>query len=411
MLKNTIINLKHQRTALWEKAAAFLEAKRDQKTGLVPADAVQQYDLMVAQIRSLGDEIQRLEEQAEIERMVYGDDADRSEDSEAAVSATGAEVSGAADAGNAASSLLATRSYRDAFTEMLRGRGELTEVKNALSVGVLEEGGYTVADEFEHRLIQGLNDHNVIRSLSTVRQSHSGLQKIPVLIDDPKAYWVRENEPIQESEMKFNRLNLGAWKMATMIKATQELLDDSAFDVEAYVADAIARSIGEAEEEAFLYGTGSYQPTGLLHDTDGAGIGADAKGKVTFDSIMQLYYSLKAPYRKNAVFLCNEDLLLHLMMLKDGNGNFIWKPGLEIGEPDTLLGRPIHTSIAMPEMQTGNKVLLFGDFSYYWIVDRGDRSLVRLNELYALQEVVGFKYTQRLDSRLILPEAMKVLRA
>ena len=117
---------------------------------------------------------------------------------------------------------------------------------------------------------------------------------------------------------------------------------------------------------------------------------------VIFGNIYKLYYSLKSPYRRNASFLCNETLLLQLMLIKDKNDNYIWKPGLEIGKPDTILGRPIYTSGYMPAItgtatqDKGKKVLLFGDFSYYWIADRQNRTLKRLNELYAVTDQVGF---------------------
>ena len=140
------------------------------------------------------------------------------------------------------------------------------------------------------------------------------------------------------------------------------------------------------------------------------GVTAGTQTKLTFDEIFQLYYALKAPYRKKAEFLCNEAVVLQLMTLKDNNGNYIWKPGLEIGKPDTLLNRPLKTSAFMPGVAAGNKVLAFGDYSYYWIADRQSRTFRRLNELYARTDQVGFLTTQRVDGKLILPEAVQVLQ-
>ena len=120
--------------------------------------------------------------------------------------------------------------------------------------------------------------------------------------------------------------------------------------------------------------------------------------------------ALKAPYRKKAQFLCNEALVLQLMTIKDNNGNYIWKPGLEIGKPDTLLNRPLKTSAFMPEIKGGNKVLAFGDYSYYWVADRQNRTFRRLNELYARTDQVGFLTTQRVDGKLILPESVQLLQ-
>ena len=102
--------------------------------------------------------------------------------------------------------------------------------------------------------------------------------------------------------------------------------------------------------------------------------------------------------------------MMKLMLLKDGEGRYLFNPSLEIGKPDTLLGKPVYTSAFMPELAAGKKVLLFGDFSYYWIADRGARSLRRLNELFAINEFIGFMTTERVDGKLILPDAMKVLK-
>ena len=99
-----------------------------------------------------------------------------------------------------------------------------------------------------------------------------------------------------------------------------------------------------------------------------------------------------------------------LVKLKDGNGNYIWKPGLDTAKPDTILGRPIRTSTFMPTMSAGERVLLFGDLKNYWVADRQNRTFRRLNELYARTDQVGFLTTQRVDGRLILPESVKVLK-
>ena len=167
-----------------------------------------------------------------------------------------------------------------------------------------------------------------------------------------------------------------------------------------------------ADERTFITGDGVGKPLGLLAETGGAKVGVTAaqKDAVTFDEIFKLYYALKAPYRKKAQFLCNEALVLQLMTIKDNNGNYIWKPGLEIGKPDTLLNRPLKTSAFMPEIKGGSKVMAFGDYSYYWVADRQNRTFRRLNELYARTDQVGFLTTQRVDGKLILPEAVQLLQ-
>ena len=126
-----------------------------------------------------------------------------------------------------------------------------------------------------------------------------------------------------------------------MIKISNELLNDSAFDLATYIAQRFGVRMGNAEEKAFITGDGVGKPTGLLDDAGAqVGVTAAAEDAVTFDEIFQLYYSLKSPYRRKAQFLCNEALVLQLMTIKDNNGNYIWKPGLDIGKPDTLLKPP-----------------------------------------------------------------------
>ena len=198
----------------------------------------------------------------------------------------------------------------------------------------------------------------------------------------------------------------------TTTAISNELLNDSAFDLATYIARRFGVRMGNAEERAFITGDGVGKPLGLLAETGGAKVGVTAaqKDAVTFDEIFKLYYALKAPYRKKAQFLCNEALVLQLMTIKDNNGNYIWKPGLEIGKPDTLLNRPLKTSAFMPEIKGGSKVMAFGDYSYYWVADRQNRTFRRLNELYARTDQVGFLTTQRVDGKLILPEAVQLLQ-
>ena len=130
---------------------------------------------------------------------------------------------------------------------------------------------------------------------------------------------------------------------------------------------------------------------------------------ITFDDVMDLFYSLRAPYRKKATWLLNDSTVKAIRKLKDGNGNYIWQPSVRDGEPDRILNRPYRTSIYVPELAAGNRVMAFGDYSYYWIADRQGRSFKRLNELYATTGQVGFLACERVDGKLILSEAVKTL--
>ena len=164
------------------------------------------------------------------------------------------------------------------------------------------------------------------------------------------------------------------------------------------------------KEEAFLIGDGKGKPTGIFAATGGAENGATTAGAaITFDDMIELFYSLKSPYRKKAVWVLNEQTVKALRKVKDSNGQYIWQPSVTAGVPDTILNRPYVTSVYAPTPDAGNKAIAFGDFSYYWIADRQGRSLKRLNELFAMNGQVGFLASQRVDGKLILPEAVKTL--
>lgn len=175
-----------------------------------------------------------------------------------------------------------------------------------------------------------------------------------------------------------------------------------------YISREFARRMGAKEEEAFFIGDGVGKPTGIFASSGGAEIGATAQtSAITFDDVMEIFYSLRSPYRKNAVWVLNDSTVKALRKLKDNTGNYIWNPSVQAGVPDTILNRPYKTSSYVPELKAGNKCMAFGDFSYYWVADRQGRSFKRLNELFAMTGQVGFLASQRLDGKLILPEAVK----
>ena len=140
------------------------------------------------------------------------------------------------------------------------------------------------------------------------------------------------------------------------------------------------------------------------------GVTAASASAISIDEIMDLFYSLKSPYRKNAAFVTNDATIKAIRKLKDGNGQYLWQPSVTAGQPDSLLNRPLKTSAYVPVIASAAKTIAFGDFSYYWVADRQGRSFQRLNELFAVTGQVGFKATQRVDGKLILAEAVKVLQ-
>lgn len=401
-MSTTISDLRTRRANTWEQAKAFLDERRNTETGCLSAEDDQMYARMEADIDTLTNEIARAER---AQRM----DADLARAQSTPLTGTPGTHPAAGERepklGRAADA------YKRAFWDAMRLNASPMEVRNALSEGVDSEGGYLVPDEFERTLVTSLADQNVMRGLVKVIQTTSGDRKIPVVSTHGTASWLDEGAPYSESDEAFTQVSLSAFKLGTFLKISEELLNDSAFDVETYLAGEFARRIGAAEEEAFLVGDGAGKPTGLLHATAGAqSTVTTAKAtEITADELIDLHYSLRAPYRKNAVWLTNDATIKAIRQLKDGNGQYLWQPALTASTPDTVLGRPVHTSVFVPEIKAGAKTVAFGDLSYYWVADRQGRSFKRLNELFATTGQVGFLASQRVDGKLILPEAVKVL--
>ena len=369
-----LMEMRDKRVQSWNAAKAFLESHRGED-GTLSAEDDAIFNKMMDDVDKLGREIARMEkmEAMDVEmskatsKPLTSAPTTRMEDEP--VSKTGRGGNG----------------YAKNFWNAMRSKSVSHEVLNALQVGTDSEGGYLVPDEYERTLIEALEDQNIFRQLAHVIHTSSGDRKIPVVASKGTASWIDEEAQYPESDDAFGQVSIGAYKLATMIKISEELLNDSVFDMPAYIAKEFARRIGAAEEEAFFTGNGTGKPLGILAATGGAetGVTAAAADKITMDEVIDLFYSLRAPYRRNAVFIMNDATVKALRKLKDGQGQYLWQPSITAGTPDTILNRPVYTSGFMPTLATGNKTILFGDLGYYWVADREGRSFKRLNELYA----------------------------
>lgn len=394
----TLSELIAKRANAWDTAKKFLDERTDKDTGMMSAEDAQTYDRMEKDITDLTASIERRQRAEAFDKAldnpvnspitsIPGRDPEKKEDRSG-------------------------QQYKNAFGRYLRNAQVGYDVNNVLSVGIDSDGGYTVPDEFEHTLVEALADENVFRTMATSIKTASGDRKIPIVATTGTASWVDENAAIPESGTTFEQKTLSAYKLATMVKISEELLADSAFNLEDYMAREFARRFAVAEEAAFCTGNGTGKPTGVFDSTKGASAGITAAKTDTFtaDELIDLFYSLRAPYRSKAMWFMNDTTVKIVRKLKDSNGQYIWQPALTAGVPDMILGRPYKTSVAAPEATTGNTAVLFGDFKYYWIADRKSRTIRRLNELYAVNGQVAFLGTERLDGCLILPEAIKSLK-
>ena len=398
-MATTINELRAKRAQAWEGAKAFLESHRNEK-GFLSAEDDAAYTRMEQDIDALGKEIKRLERQQEI-------DAELNRPTSQPITEKPAAAAGIADTKQGRKS----DEYKTAFWNMMRSKAVTPDVLNVLQIGTDADGGYLAPDEFEHTLITALEEENIFRKFARTLQTNSGDRLIPVVSSHGKAEWMDENALVPESDDKFAQMSVSAYKLGTFIKVSDELLNDAAFDIPNYIATEFARRMGAKEEEAFFVGDGVKKPTGIFADEGGADVGVTlGSAAITADSLIDLFYSLRVPYRRNAVWIMNDSTVKAIRKLKDKNDQYLWQTALTAGTPDTILNRPIYTSPYVPEIANGNKVMMFGDLKYYWVVDRQGRSFKRLNELFATTGQVGFMTTQRVDGKLTLSEAIKVMQ-
>jgi len=390
-----ILELRQKRAALVKQAREILD-KAEKENRDLTAEEEQEYERIMEEVDKLGKQIEREERMRALEKDLDTRDAEPHKP-EPQIQQRDARSRG-------------TEEYRNAYLNYLRlGRNGLdaNEIR-ALQVGTDTEGGYLVPDEFEKTLVQGLEEQNIMRGLATVITTSSGELIVPTVTSHGTAAWTGEEAAFTPSDEAFGQIRLSAYKATTLILVSEELLNDSAFDLEAYIQREFARRIGALEEAAFVNGDGTGKPTGVVQGASEGKVGATGQTtSVTADDLIDLYHSLKRPYRPRATWLMADSTAKAIRKLKDNDGQYLWQPGLQAGQPDRILGRPVAISDYMPEMAASAKSILFGDFSYYWIADRQGRVFQRLNELYATNGQVGFRAYQRVDGKLILSEAVK----
>ena len=385
----TILELRELRNKAWEGAKAFVESRRD-KDGLLSAEDATAYAYMEKKVKDYSAEIERMEQmeamENELNRPVNTPIVTKPVSDKQISEKTGR----------------ASDAYKNGMLTALRTN--FRQVSDILQEGVDADGGYLVPEEYDSRLIDTLEEENIMRKLGRVITT-SGEHKINIAATKPAAAWVEEGGALTFGDATFSQILLDAHKLHVAIKVTEELLYDNAFGLENYIIDQFGKALANAEEDAFLNGTGVGQPLGLFAKTGGGTTAETLTAALKADDILNLIYALKRPYRKNASFIINDKNLAVIRKLKDNNGAYMWQPSYQSGEPDKVLGYAVHTSAYAPE-----NAIAFGDYSYYNIGDRGTRSFKQLTELFAGNGMIGYVAKERVDGKLILPEAVQILR-
>jgi HK97 family phage major capsid protein len=383
----TIQELMEKRNKAFEAAKNFAESHATDKGTLNDAD-YETYQNMEKEIENFSREISRMQRAENMEREL-SKPINTPITSKPQTSAVETKTGRATD------------EYKSAMLGALRSN--FRNVNNVLTEGIDSDGGYLVPEEYDSRLIDVLNEENIMRVLGT-KITTSGEHKINIAATKPAASWIEEGGALTFGDATFDQIIMDAYKLHVAIKVTEELLYDNAFGLENYIITQFGKALANAEEDAFLNGDGKSKPLGLFAATGGGTVANTVKA-ITTDDMINLVYALKRPYRKNAKFIMNDKTLASLRTLKDNSGSYIWQPNYQSGEPDRLLGYEVYTSAYAP-----TDAVAFGDYSYYNIGDRGTRSFAELKELFVGNGMVGFVAKERVDGKLVLPEAVQILK-
>jgi len=365
----------------------------------------QEFDRADAEFTRLSDDIRRLERAEAVEKEA------------AARHITDLEDRGQKPAPSA------EMEYRDAFKLFFTGKQMDNEARAILEkrgtdsqvVGTAGLGGYLVPTEYMRELIVAMKSFSGIMQVARVLNTDSGATLYIPTEDDTStsASLITEGSSITVQDITFAQKQLDAYKYASQVKYSWELMQDSAFNVEQEIIRAFGPRFGRAINTACTTGTGSSQPNGVVTAST-LGKTAAATTAITFAEIMDLYHSVDPAYRMSPTcgFMLNDGILAAIKKLQLGSGDAtpLWLPSVRQGEPDTILGKPYWINQAMESAMTAaKKVMLFGDYNYYIIRIAKGLTTLRQNELFSANGLVGFAGYMRIDGECVNTAAIKHL--
>lgn len=297
--------------------------------------------------------------------------------------------------------IIGTAEYNTNFWNLMRGnRYAADKMHDSKDVST---GGCALPSAADDKLRKAIKRESLFRNMATVVKAYNSGSRIFAKDCDDLAEWVPEhgNIPIQDGMNDFTRYAVEMHKLAVFVKLDDDFVHDATFNIEDYLTGRLAKNFAKAENKGFITGMGDHMPKGILSPTDGAEAGVFTNS-ITYDAVIRLFFSLNEEYRKNAVWMMNDDTALTLRLLKDGAGNPLWNH-----TNDTILGKPVVISNDMPSEEAGESPIVFGDFSYYWIIDRSPVSIQTLKEKFVTLDQIGYLALEFLDGRLIRRDALQ----
>ena len=294
--------------------------------------------------------------------------------------------------------------YNRNFWNAMRGKNNNYE---GVSAGRHSNtGSYQLPQGSGSKYTEALPKESIFRNIATVMNAPRTDSTIRTFDAQDIATWLGDDSlaAYYDGVDTFNTLTVNNHRLGTIVRLSTDFTSDAGFDIEDYLVKSFAKRIGRTEENAFINGTGVDMPIGILGGTGGVDVGTTASA-LTYDDVIRLYFSLKPEYRKNAVWLMNDETVLALRTLKDSAGNYLWRDS-----DDTILSKKVLISEYMPSVAAGAKPIVFGDFSYYWIIQRLPLTVRAMTEKYMLYQQIGYLGYEHLDAKLIRTEAVKVLQ-
>jgi len=411
-----LTELNEQRKKAVAEARAFLDKASTEKRELT-ADEDQSYQRAMAEVDRLGKDIDRRMKQADEEQRAAEQSAEieRRERAEEERRRRETPGDGPLGGGDEAATEQRKKAEMAGFRTWLRTNridGEGAEEFRALQVDVDTAGGYiTPPPQFLQELIQAVDDQTFVRRFATIYSTPNGITA-PSLDTDPDDFdWTTELATgSEDSSMAFGRRNLGNHPLAKRIKVSKTLMRLS--NADAIVRERLGYKIAVTQEKGYLTGNGSGQPLGVFTaSAQGISTGQDVSTdmtttEITADGLKNVKYTLKPQYWARARWMFHRDGVKQVAKLKDGNGQYLWQPGMQAGQPDRLENFPVDASEFAPNtFTTGLYVGILADWSKYWINDGLNFSLQRLMELYAESNQDGFIGRYEGDGMPVLEEA------
>jgi HK97 family phage major capsid protein len=393
----TIKQLREERASLVEKMQALLNGANAEGRAMNTEEEAQ-WNKMDNDVNALGSQIQKLERQEELNREM----AQRQE----ANNQTESRTTDRAE--------LERRAVLNFLTKGMNGldaeeRSIIVE-KRAQGTGTAAAGGVLVPTTLANQIIDSMKAFGGVRQVANVLSTAGGgALNFPTSDQTTvKGAIIAENSQVADQDMTLGSITINGFTYTSkIIKVSNELLQDSAFNLEAYIREKIAERIGRATEEHFTTGTGSGQPQGVV---TGSAKGADAAmSAITSDNLVDLIHSVNSAYRISASWMLNDTSVKAIKKLKDSNGLPLWQPSMQAGTPDTLLGYRYVVNDEMASIGASAKSVLYGDFSKYLIRDVQGIFIQRLSERYADFNQTAFLAFSRHDGKLLDSGAIKHL--